>query len=107
VRETLFTGPECQGICPGDPVADGVGAAARALRSGRAAPTPREELLLVQSRAALEEVLSGVNRALAGVADVVRAAQAEGLDADVELAPVTHPGAPGAGAGRDAIPDEG
>jgi hypothetical protein len=64
LREELFTGPECQGICPGDPVADAVGSARSRIGGGRGAVTPLEETFLARAAAARDEVVSRVDGAL-------------------------------------------
>ncbi len=64
LREALFTGPECQGICPGDPVADAVGSARSRIGGGRGAVTPLEERFLARAAAARDEVVARVDDAL-------------------------------------------
>jgi photosystem II stability/assembly factor-like uncharacterized protein len=89
LRERLFTGPECQGICPGDPVASEVGQPLRRLRGGKGAPTPLEEELLDRAEAALEVVLQEVNGALEGRVSAFRdALRAAGYTPLPELTPV-------------------
>jgi hypothetical protein len=63
--ETLFTGPQCQGICGGDPVASQIRSPLRLLGSSLDAPSPNDRLAMVQGREALEEVVATVNRLLA------------------------------------------
>jgi photosystem II stability/assembly factor-like uncharacterized protein len=65
-EERLFTGPECQGICAGDPVAGAVGAPLYRLRGGSGAVTELERTLMEQAGEALEEVVTEVNRILQG-----------------------------------------
>lgn len=93
-REALFTGPECQGICPGDPVADVIGDPAGRLRSGRTAPSELEEVMLRQAAAALETVLERVNGLLAGPLADFRAALVDaGFTPLPDLTPIRRPGA--------------
>jgi photosystem II stability/assembly factor-like uncharacterized protein len=66
LREELFTGPECQGICPGDPVADAVGAAQGRLRGGEGEVTPLEETFLSRAEEALDTVVESVDDVLTG-----------------------------------------
>jgi photosystem II stability/assembly factor-like uncharacterized protein len=60
--ERLFTGPECQGICGGDPMASRVRAPLYLLGSSRRAPSPNDRLAMEQAREALTTVVDEVNR---------------------------------------------
>jgi photosystem II stability/assembly factor-like uncharacterized protein len=89
LREELFTGPECQGICPGDPVADLVGAARGRIASGRGELTALEGDFLDQATKALDTVLRSVNDALAGpVTDFRNRLEAEGVRPLPDVTPV-------------------
>ncbi len=89
LQERLFTGPDCQGICPGDPVASDIAQPARRLGSGKGAPTPLEETLLARADAALGVVLEEVNAALSGPVTAFRdELRASGYTPLPELAPV-------------------
>jgi photosystem II stability/assembly factor-like uncharacterized protein len=94
--ERLFSGPDCQGICGGDPVASRVQAPIYRLAGSPGAPTPLEEIMLDQARTALEEIVAEVNRLLADevrpFGEAVEAAEVGPFD---ELDPVGLPGGGG------------
>ncbi len=62
----LFTGPECQGICGGDPLATPIRGAMFRLSSSPEAPSATDRLAMDQARNALETVLDEVNTLMAG-----------------------------------------
>jgi hypothetical protein len=59
--ERLFTGPSCQGICGGDPLASRVRRPVSILRSSVDAPSPNDRLAMAQAEEALREVVAAVN----------------------------------------------
>lgn len=61
VLERLFTGPSCQGICGGNPVAAPIRAPLSRLGSSLDAPSPTDLLAMEQAQAALELVVDEVN----------------------------------------------
>jgi len=94
LQERLFTGPECQGICPGEPVAGALSEPVSRLRNGKGAPTPLEEQLLARASAALDLILAEVNAALAGPVSAFRdALGAAGYTPLPDLSPLGRGGA--------------
>jgi hypothetical protein len=59
--ETLFTGPSCQGICGGDPVASLIRQPLSILQSSVDAPSPNDRLAMARAEEALREVIGAVN----------------------------------------------
>jgi hypothetical protein len=66
LRERAFTGPECQGICGGEPLAEAVRTPAGRLRGGEGPVSALEEMMLRQASQALDRLLADVNRVLTG-----------------------------------------
>jgi len=64
--ETLFTGPSCQGICGGDPVASRIRRPLSILQSSVDAPSPNDRLAMAQAEEALREVIAAVNALFEG-----------------------------------------
>jgi len=62
--ERLFTGPPCQGICGGDPVASAIRRPLSLLGSSQGEPSPNERLAMDQAEQALDRVIGEVNRIL-------------------------------------------
>ena len=58
---TLFTGPECQGICGGDPVVSTVRRPLYLLGSSWRAPSANDRLAMDQAREALRRIVDEVN----------------------------------------------
>ena len=89
--ESLFTGPECQGICGRSGLPAGVvRAPARRLGSSDGAPTPNELVALRLAETALGEILDQVNRLFAGpVADFSARLLGEGYSPFPVLDPLT------------------
>ncbi|HZD06287.1 MAG TPA: hypothetical protein VE173_15360, partial [Longimicrobiales bacterium] len=89
----LFSGPGCQGICGGEPVASRVGAPRRRIASTPGAPTPLERLMMDQAHAALAEVVDEVNRVLRDhVAPWARAVRSSGVAPFPSTTPIALPG---------------
>ncbi|MEQ9397880.1 MAG: hypothetical protein RJQ04_01805 [Longimicrobiales bacterium] len=59
--QAWFTGPECQGICGGDPLVDAVRAPLGRVAGRMGAPTPTDRTAMAQAQAALDELVTGVN----------------------------------------------
>jgi hypothetical protein len=74
--ERLFTGPECQGICGGDPVAGAVRTPLSLLSSSAAAPSPNDRAAMARAVEALTIVVMEVNRVLREEVDPFRNALA-------------------------------
>jgi hypothetical protein len=64
--ERLFTGPPCQGICGGNPVAAPIRQPLRRLGTSLDAPSPTDLLSMEQANEALIQVISEVNALFAG-----------------------------------------
>ncbi|MFC1575211.1 WD40/YVTN/BNR-like repeat-containing protein [Gemmatimonadota bacterium] len=64
--EMLFTGPSCQGICGGDPLASRVRTPLSLLGSSQAAPSPNDRLAMAHAREALSQVVNQVNGIMGG-----------------------------------------
>ena len=76
LREELFTGPDCQGICPGDPVADAVGAARSRIGGGHGPVTDLEETFLERAQAARDTIVARVDAAVRASRERLEAAGA-------------------------------
>jgi photosystem II stability/assembly factor-like uncharacterized protein len=78
--EDLFTGPRCQGICGGNPVADPIRTPLSKLGSSADAPSPTDLLAMEQARTALLQVVDAVNGLFEGeVAEFRRRLQDAGF----------------------------
>jgi hypothetical protein len=64
--QRLFTGPECQGICGGNPLAAPIREAMFRLSSSPEAPSATDLLAMDQARSALQIVLDEVNTIMGG-----------------------------------------
>ncbi len=92
LNQRLFTGPECQGSCAGDPLAQPVGRAAGISR-GWGPITQLEEISLDLASRALDQVLQEVNEALTGpVTDFRNSLVNAGYDPLPDLTPVRRGG---------------
>ena len=74
LNRSLFTGPECQGICGGTTVAARVRAPLRKLNSALEAPSATDRLAMAHAQSALDELLSAVTTALDGPVEEFRQA---------------------------------
>lgn len=74
LNERLFTGPNCQGICGGTPVASRVRAPLRKLNSALDAPSATDRLAMAQAHAALDELLEAINTVMEGPVEAFRSA---------------------------------
>jgi len=91
LREELFTGPECQGICPGTPVADAVGSARGRIAAGQGEVTPLEATFLRQASSALDTVRESVNEALTGPLTAFKdRLEAEGISRLPDVTPIAR-----------------
>lgn len=87
--EALFTGPECQGICGGDPVASTIRTPLYLLGSSPDAPSPNDRLAMEQAEEALDGVLERVNALLTErVAPFARALEDAGYSPFPSLEPL-------------------
>jgi hypothetical protein len=93
VRERFFTGPECQGICGGEPLARTVSAPLFRLGSNAGAPTALEREAMARARAALETIVTEVNRLDRVLVGPLRdALEAAGVSFLPEEEPIRMPG---------------
>ncbi|NIP59493.1 MAG: hypothetical protein GWM92_14275 [Gemmatimonadetes bacterium] len=74
LRDTLFTGPECQGICGGETPFDAVRETFFVLSSGSGAPSPNDRAYVERARSALERIVDGVNAVHQGPVAAYRSA---------------------------------
>lgn len=89
LRKELFTGPECQGICPGTPTAAAVGSARGRIAGGQGEVTPMEATFLHQASSALDAVLQSVNNAVTGPLTAFKdRLEAEGISQLPDVTPI-------------------
>ncbi|MEJ2540691.1 MAG: hypothetical protein P8188_12095 [Gemmatimonadota bacterium] len=93
LQEEFFTGPECQGICPGDPVSDRVRRARSRIADGVGGITPLESTLLAQASDAVDRTLAGANELITGdLTEFSRRLEAQGLTPLPDLTPLRRGG---------------
>jgi photosystem II stability/assembly factor-like uncharacterized protein len=74
LNRRLFTGPECQGMCGGDAVADAIRGPAGRIMGETGGPSPNTMIMMNQARAAATTVETEVAEVMSGAVSEYRAA---------------------------------
>lgn len=69
-----FTGPECQGMCRGDPTAGLVGAPMGRIRAETGAPSENTRIMMRQAREAADRIVSEVETVMDAQVEAFRTA---------------------------------
>ena len=72
--ELHFTGPECQGMCRGDPTVGLVGAPSGRIEDEEGAPSENTRIMMRQAREAADRILSDIEELMDTQVDAFRTA---------------------------------